>query len=43
MKDQIMKVADVSSSMSELILEALLVAQEKDKVEALKEDERAQY
>jgi uncharacterized sporulation protein YeaH/YhbH (DUF444 family) len=43
LKDQIMKMTDVSSSMSELILDALLVAQEKDHATATREDERAQY
>ena len=38
-----MKMTNVSSSMSEQILEALLKAQEKEKLEAIKEEERVQY
>ena len=38
-----MKMTNVSSSMSELILDALLVAQEKDKKEVMEEEDRAQY
>jgi hypothetical protein len=37
MKDQIMKLTNVSSSTSAYILKALLAAQEKDRIEAMME------